>query len=210
MGGMHGFGAVVTPDGQLTHSEPWEVRAQVLGLLSGTASRGALEALEPATYLASSYYERWLRAAESTLVHRGQVDASELDRWRDSFDRDPDARMPVSSDPATVEAIRGIGPHRHGPLEHPAFRAGDRVRVRRMRPERHHRCPRYLRGVVGDVEKVLGADPVPGLAKADQVDEACYTVRFSSVDLFGDRIAAGEAPYTLFIDLWERYLEGVA
>ena len=37
--------------------------------------------------------------------------------------------------------------------------------------------------------------------------ECVYTVRFSSVDLFGDRSGDGEPPYVLLIDLWERYLE---
>ena len=207
MGGMHGFGAVVTADGHLTHHEPWEVRAQVLGLVSGTATRGAIEALEPATYLASSYYVRWLLAAESTVLQRGHLDAADLDRWRDAFVTDADVRMPVSSDPAVVAAIRGSGPHHHGTATSHAFGPGDRVRVRRMRPERHHRCPRYLRGVTGEVEKVLGADPVPGLRAAEQAAEPCYTVRFSSVDLFGDRTADGEPPYVLCVDLWERYLE---
>ena len=207
MGGMPGFGAVVTADGDLTHHASWEVRAQVLGLLSGSATRGAIEALPPATYLGSSYYVRWLLAAESTLLRRGQLDAVDLERWRETFAADPDALMPVSSDLAVVEAIRVTGPHRHGSATSHAFRPGDRVRVRRMRPEMHHRCPRYLRGVVGEVEKVLGADPVPGLTSAERVDEPCYTVRFASVDLFGDRTANGELPYALYIDLWERYLE---
>jgi hypothetical protein len=34
-----------------------------------------------------------------------------------------------------------------------------------------------------------------------------YTVRFSSVDLFGERSGDGEPSYVLLIDLWERYLE---
>jgi nitrile hydratase len=75
-----------------------------------------------------------------------------------------------------------------------------------MRPEAHHRCPRYLRGALGEVERVLGADPVPDADDEDDV-EPVYTVRFSSMDLFGDQTEAGEPPYVLLIDLWERYLE---
>jgi hypothetical protein len=59
---------------------------------------------------------------------------------------------------------------------------------------------------VGDVERVLGADPVPDAADENDV-EPVYTVRFSSVDLFGDQTEAGEPPYVLLIDLWESYLE---
>ncbi len=38
----------------------------------------------------------------------------------------------------------------------PAFRPGQRVRVRRMRPEGHTRCPRYVRGALGTIERVHG------------------------------------------------------
>jgi nitrile hydratase subunit beta len=208
MGGMHGFGPVCTPDGGLSHHEPWELRAQVLGLLTGSATRPAIEGLEPATYLASSYYVRWLRAAEATLLTKGRLDPAELERWRATFTDDPDARPPVGSDPDTVAFIRtGIGPHVSGVATSATFGMGDRVRVRRMRTERHHRCPRYVRGVVGEVEGVCGADPVPGLAGGERVVEPVYTVRFSSVDLFGDRSSDGEPPYVVLIDLWERYLE---
>ena len=49
----------------------------------------------------------------------------------------------------------------------------------------------------------LRAAPLP---ETDDL-ECVYTVRFSSVDLFGDRSGDGEPPYVLLIDLWERYLE---
>src|SRR6476619_330966 len=151
MGGMHGFGRVVTPDGDRSHHERWELRAQVLGILSGSASRSSIEGLEPATYLSSSYYVRWLLAAETTLVRHGQLDADELARWREIIAAAAHAELPVRSDPGAVAFIRGLGPHSHEPAPTAAFTAGDRVRVRRMRPERHHRCPRYVRGAVGTI-----------------------------------------------------------
>lgn len=208
MGGMHGFGPVHTADGHLAYHEPWELRAQILGLLSGSVSRDGIEHLDPATYLASSYYVRWLLAAENTLVRSGRLDPADLKRWETTFAQDPDARPPVASDPSTVEFLRtGLGPHTHGAAESPLFGRGDRVRVRRIHPEHHHRSPRYIRGAVGEVERVCGADPVPGLPAGEEAVEPVYTVRFSSVDLFGDRSSDGEPPYVLLIDLWERYLE---
>ena len=209
MGGMHGFGAVVTPDGELTHHDTFELRAQIVGFLSGGARRSSIESLEPAAYLGASYYARWLLAAETALLEQGRIDAADLARWRAVFENDPAAQPPVTSDPNMVEFIRNIGPHHHQPATGAAFAAGDRVRVRRMRPESHHRCPRYLRGAVGEIEKVLGADPVPGTDPGTP-PEPCYTVRFSSVDLFGDQSDKGEPPYVLLIDLWERYLEAPA
>jgi nitrile hydratase len=207
MGGLQGFGSVVAPGRELSHHEPWELRAQVLGLVGGLTTRAAIEALDPAVYLGSGYYERWLLTAESGFAARGSAEADVLERWRSTLADDPATDRPTSTDPAVVAIIRGLGPHQHTPADHPAFAVGDTVRVRRMRPERHHRCPRYLRGAEGRIEKVLGDDPVPGLRPDEAVSETCYTVGFSSVDLFGDP-PDGERPHTVLIDLWERYLEG--
>jgi nitrile hydratase len=41
--------------------------------------RHAIEKLEPAHYLESSYYEHWLHAFEETLSKRGIVTREELD-----------------------------------------------------------------------------------------------------------------------------------
>ena len=201
MGGMHGFGPVRTPDGDLTHHEEWEPRAQVVALLAGAARRADIEALDPAVYLSSSYYVRWLRTAEKTLVESGRLDAADLRRWRDAFATDPEREMPSASNPAMVEIIQTMGPHVHGAVAASAFALGDAVRVRRMRPETHHRCPRYLRGAVGEVERICGADAHPG----DGGVEPVYTVRFSSTELFGP--PDDGPPHLLYIDLWERYLE---
>jgi nitrile hydratase beta subunit len=202
LGGMQGFGSVRTADGELEFHESWELRAQVVGLLSGMARRPAIEALDPGEYLTSSYYVRWLRAAEQEAVRSGRLESADLDRWRQVFAEDPDAPPPVARDPEMVDFIRHLGPHVHGDVEAAKFALGEPVRVRRMRPEGHHRCPRYLRGVVGEVERVCGADSVPGVR--DEA-EPVYTVRFASDHLFGPR--EEEPPYVLLIDLWERYLE---
>ena len=142
LGGMQGFGPVRTADGELEFHESWELRAQVVGLLSGMARRPAIEALDPGEYLTSSYYVRWLRAAEQEAVRSGRLESADLDRWRQVFAEDPDVPPPVASDPEMVDVIRHLGPHAHGDVEAAKFAVGERVRVRRMRPEGHHRCPR--------------------------------------------------------------------
>jgi nitrile hydratase len=195
----------MTPDGELAYHARWELRPLAIACLVGSDWRPSIEGLDPATYLASSYYDRWLRAAEHQLTTRGPIDADDLARWYAALADDAGVERPSYSDPQTVSAIReGFGPHIHGDVVDPAFEVGDRVRVRRMRPEAHHRCPRYVRGAVGEVERVCGSDPVPAI---DDEREPVYTVRFASVDLFGDRTDQGEPPYVLLIDLWERYLE---
>jgi len=80
------------------------------------------------------------------------------------------------------------------------FAVGDRVTVARMAPDGHHRCPRYVRGVEGEVVQVPGGWPPPGDEHAPA--EPSYTVRFAMTDLWGDDAEPGH----LHLDLWERYL----
>lgn len=216
MGGMHGFGPVVTDDGALTHQQAWEIRAQVITLLAGRSMRDAIERLEPATYLSATYYERWLRAGEMKLVEQGRITTDDLARWYDVFAHDAQAHPPVTTDPELVEQVRHMRSDAFEPAHGAAHIVGDRVRVMRMRPAGHHRCPRYLRGATGIVERLLGADLVPGLPARDHVVEPVYTVEFSSLDLFGDpnvgpasEPSTNDPAHSVLIDLFERYLEPV-
>jgi nitrile hydratase subunit beta len=79
MGGQTGFGPVPTDDdGQFFHAD-WEARVYALvralqrrGVISSDDEfRDAIERIPPAEYLAMSYYERWLRAAETLLAEKG-------------------------------------------------------------------------------------------------------------------------------------------
>ena len=207
LGGLDGFGAVVTVDAELTHHEPWELRTQgaaIFGVRGGM--RPWIERLDPATYLASAYYVRWLRAAELAAVSRGLLSTDDLARWRGRFTDDPGAAPPVVHDAdvrARVERAMTT-PVRLRPAAAPAFRAGDRVVVRRWHDaEHHHRCPRYVRGVAGIVETAWGEEPVPG---DEDAWAPTYTVTFVSTDLWG----AGAEPFTVAVDLCEHYLERVS
>jgi hypothetical protein len=80
MGGQTGFGPVPTEDdGQFFHAD-WEARVYAIirmlqrrGVINAAFDdlRDAIERIPPAEYLAMSYYERWLRAAEMLLAERG-------------------------------------------------------------------------------------------------------------------------------------------
>jgi nitrile hydratase subunit beta len=80
MGGQTGFGPVpVDDDGQFFHAD-WEARVYAIvralqrhGVINAAFDdlRDAIERIPPAEYLAMSYYERWLRAAEMLLAERG-------------------------------------------------------------------------------------------------------------------------------------------
>jgi nitrile hydratase len=81
MGGQTGFGPVPVEDddGQYFHAD-WEARVYALvralqrrGVIGAQFDdlRDAIERIAPADYLAMSYYERWLCAAEMLLAERG-------------------------------------------------------------------------------------------------------------------------------------------
>ncbi|MCP5025024.1 MAG: nitrile hydratase subunit beta [Actinomycetia bacterium] len=208
MGGMHGFGAVDTAAADSGH-EGWESRLQAVAFMAGAITRAGIEEIEPVAYLDSTYHERWIVCAEGRAVGKGMTDEATLERWREVFAADATAQPPRREDPANVAAVQAMLDKSFSlaPAESPRFAVGDRVRVKRMRPEPHHRSPRYIRGAVGVVEKVAAQDYLPGTRYSENLTEPVYTVRFNSVDLWGDRTEQGEPPYDLFIDQWETYLE---
>lgn len=205
LGGLDGFGPVVTADGELTHHEPWELRAQGAAMFAVRGGmRPWLERLDPVLYLASPYYVRWVRAAELGAVTQGILSAADLDRWRQRFEHDPDAVPPVvGDDEIRARVERGMTtPDPFRPAAAQAFRAGDRVVVKRWHdPHHHHRCPRYVRGAAGVVETAWGEERVPGDADGWA---PTYTVSFTSTDLWGEQ---PEPPFTVAVDLCEHYLQ---
>jgi nitrile hydratase beta subunit len=216
MGGMHGFGAVVTPDGDAAIHEQWEARVFALHLLisqerlgAGPGGRPTREEMDPADYLAASYYERWLWSAERRLERKGTIAPGEVEATMARLAAG--APVPRSEQPERAERarerLRAVAP-----MARPArarFAPGDRVRVRRMHPTGHTRCPRYARGVAGVVERIQGADRLPDLAVYGRPApvEPVYSVAFRSPDLWGPD---ADPPWTVRLDLWESYLEPAA
>jgi nitrile hydratase beta subunit len=202
MGGMQGFGPVVTPDGELVFHAEWEARQCAVSLLT-VLDRSTIERMPAKRYLDSGYYERWLWATEQGLLREGAIAPGEIDAWLERLAAGE--APPVRSDPGSVtralEECRSIW--RFAPADDPAFGDGDRVRVRRMRPTGHNRCPRYVRGVTGTIHTVLGADRPPE-AGEDAAGEPVYSVTFASEDLWGP---SAEGTWTVLVDLWESYLE---
>jgi hypothetical protein len=75
MGGMHGFGPVVVEDDEPVFHADWErtTASTMMALFSSgrfavDQMRRNIELQDPATYLAQSYYERWLVALEKLLT----------------------------------------------------------------------------------------------------------------------------------------------
>lgn len=210
MGGMHGFGAVVTPGSDAVSHGEWELRVFALSTLVGTerlgrgSGRAIREEMDPAEYLRAGYYERWLWSTEQRLLRSGTMGEGEVDAWiarlraGEAVPRreDPDAAA------QSVEATTAAAPLASAP--HARFGAGDAVRVRRMRPEGHTRCPRYARGATGIVEAVRGLDAFPDIGPYAGPEEPVYAVAFSSDDLFGP---SPEGRWTVLLDLFDSYLE---
>jgi nitrile hydratase len=163
--------------------------------------------MEPAHYLAASYYERWLFSAERRLERKGTIVPGEVDGMMERLEVDVPAA--VYQDATMAERVladlKAVYPMEPPP---PAvrFATGQRVRVRRMHPAGHTRCPRYVRGASGVVEGVRGADRLPDRAVygEDVVPEPVYSVAFRSQDLWG---SGEEPPWTVLLDMWDSYLE---
>ncbi|HLY50518.1 MAG TPA: nitrile hydratase subunit beta [Solirubrobacteraceae bacterium] len=214
MGGMHGFGAVVEPGGECAYHEHWEPRVFAIQMLVGAERLGAgpggrpvREEMPPADYLAASYYERWLYSAEQRLLRKGTIRPGEVEAMMarlEAGEAIPEHRDRAMAD-RMLGHLRSVQPM--DPVSGDTrFSPGESVRVRRMHPPGHTRCPRYARGAVGRVEAVRGADRLPDRAVYGEklAPEPVYSVAFASEELWGP---SEEPPWRVLLDLWESYLE---
>jgi nitrile hydratase subunit beta len=214
MGGMHGFGPVLEPGGELPYHERWEPRVFAIHTLvgverlgAGPGGRAVREEMDPAAYLAAGYYERWLWSAEQRLLRRGTIAPGDVEAMIERLESGE--AIPHYRDAAMAERVlddlRATRPMDRPP-DAARFESGQRVRVKRMHPPGHTRCPRYVRGVVGQVENVRGADRLPDLAVYGEkvAPEPVYSVAFRSDALWGP---SQEPAWTVYLDLWESYLE---
>ncbi|MGH8011897.1 MAG: nitrile hydratase subunit beta [Candidatus Binataceae bacterium] len=236
LGGMHGFGAITRErDEPVFHSE-WERRMFGLAVaLMGERHfnvdefRRAIERMPPASYLAASYYQRWLYALERLLLEKGALASNEIEtELTRAAANVPDPSGAVlaaiaeeSAASAGADASLSPGematggaarkpatpmPPRDSSAIEPRFKVGDRVIARNINPEGHTRLPRYARGHRGVVRHDWGVFTFPdthahGLGANPQ---HCYCVSFTARELWGDESPSDEAVH---IDLWEDYLE---
>lgn len=214
VGGMDGFGDLPPdePDDASPFHEEWEGRVYALfvaGIASGAFNldqfRAALERQDPAFYLETPYYERWLAGVESLLLEAGVVDRDELAARAAAFERG-EAETPEASEPSADELtdrVAEVYQSGRDPVD-PAFAVGDEVLVRKRHPGGHTRCPRYVRGVRGTVERHRGTHSLPDAsARGEERAEPLYNVRFDAADLWGEGNTDADA---VRIELWESYL----
>jgi len=212
VGGMEGFGPVVVEDDEPVFHHRWEQR--VFGMnfsavgVDADRFRHAIERMDPAAYLATSYYEHWLHAIETLVVEAAGVPPEQLAEARRQLAAvpDPSAAVPHHVEPAWAVALVAAvttPPPPPAAATDARWPPGARVRVRRHIVSAHTRCPRYVRGAVGVVEAVRGVFRLPDASVAGDPDrrEAVYSVRFEAEELWG---APG---HRVGLDLWESYLE---
>ncbi|HLJ70471.1 MAG TPA: nitrile hydratase subunit beta [Roseiarcus sp.] len=211
LGGMMGFGRIAAEANEpLFHAE-WERRAFAITLAAGALSRWSIdqsrharEARPPAEYLASNYYELWLKGLEKLLLENGLVTAEEIAAGRSLAAPKPVGRVLKAEH---VAAALAKGSRADRPLAKPArFGAGDSVRTKALYTTGHTRLPRYAFGKLGRIEAVRGGFVLPDSAAAGQGEapEWLYTVRFAGRELWGE---AADENLAVSIDAWESYLE---
>ena len=210
MGGAHGFGPVEQEDNEPAFHAPWESRAFALTLSSGGGrwnldmSRFARENRPPADYLARSYYEMWLYGLEKLVVQTNMVTQADIEAARAGEHFAPVQEPGFTAD-KVYGAMRQGGSTRVDADVAAKFTPGQRVRASREAPPTHTRCPQYVRGREGVVDRDHGVFVFPD-TNAQQLGEKpqhVYAVRFEAHELWGSTNEGG----AVYVDLWDDYLE---
>ena len=93
-------------------------------------------------------------------------------------------------------------------MKTPRFKPGDRVKVLKAYPPGHIRTPFYVRGLVGEVERVCGSFANPeelALMRSGLPPRPLYRVRFRQKDVWPDY--AGSANDVLEVEIFEHWLD---
>ena len=210
MGGMHGFGKVVTEANEPPFHEAWEGRVLALtrGILFTRAwnidlFRYAQERQPANVYLSVSYYHRWLLGMTQSVLDEGLVSPDELDAGHALHPAKPVERTMKSADVRAGIVRAPFG----RPAPHEArFKVGDRVRTRNVHPAGHTRLPRYARDKAGRIEAIRGCHVYPDAKASGKGDDPqwLYTVVFAGKELWGEQ---SDPSLTVSIDAFEPYLE---
>ena len=208
MGGMHGFGPIKIDENEPLFHDEWEGRVlgicRLLHIPVPGGMRNAIEQLDPAEYLRTSYYEKWLLARIEGLIAAGAITREEFAAKAAHYGAQPDAEIPP-----TPAAAPQVEPSRHENQEDappPAFAVGDQVKVRQTHPRGHTRLPRYIRGKVGMVVQIYRPQ---GFQDAEPLEDAgnpqtVYAVKFAGEQVWGE---SAEPNSCILLDMWESYLE---
>src|SRR5262245_3410237 len=214
LGGMHGFGPVEREKNEPPFHARWE--AAVVAIMRATRGpfynidefRHGIERMDPAHYLASTYYEHWLDGIARVLDEKGVVGSAELDA-RTAFYRErpgaPTIGVVASQPPAPHAKRRSDDTSFREPTRPPRFSVGTAVITRNIHPVGHTRLPRYARGKRGTIAAHRGCHVFPDTNAHGQGEQPhhVYSVCFDAQELWGE---AAEPNQRVYIDLWESYL----
>jgi nitrile hydratase subunit beta len=220
MGGMQGAGPIAPEHDEPVFHELWEKKVFAMqsaasgqGLYRGDEFRHAIERMNWLHYLESSYYEHWLTALETLLSEKGIISREELEARVKQVKEHPEAiaNFPPSNGSDQLASrlekmVRQGGSTRRETGTAPRFKPGDKIAVRNINPDGHTRLPRYIRGKRGTIEKVHGSFNLPDTNAHGQGKnpQPVYTVRFDAREVWGEQAAVRD---TIYVDLWESYLE---
>jgi nitrile hydratase subunit beta len=201
LGGKQGFGRVQHTVNSLSYHpvfhEKWENLGYSLAFLGAAELqkfsidelRHAIERMEPAHYLTSSYYDRIIIGTATLLVEKGVLTQEELD----------------SHAGGAFKLAQPAGEGRPPPSGSAGFSPGDVVRVKNEFVRGHIRMPAYVRGKRGVIlHRTTQAWHFPdeiGHGPATRT-EATYHVCFEASELWGSDVEDG----SVVVDLFEGYL----
>jgi nitrile hydratase subunit beta len=211
LGGTHGHGPVKPEPNEPVFHGDWEKRAFALTMAMAMPggwnldmSRFARENRPPGEYLSMTYYQIWFAALETMLKERGLVAEDEITAGHSLHPPKPVKRILSPGDVAKTL-------HRGGPTERDtntaaAFKPGDKVRAKNINPPTHTRLPRYVRGRVGTIERIIGCHVFPdsNATGSGENPQWLYTVRFDGRELWGNE---GDPTSQVSVDAWQPYLE---
>ncbi len=206
---MMGFGPIAPEVNEPLFHAPWERR--VLGFtlaMGGTGSwtidqsRHEREKLSPEFYWTASYYEIWMAGLINLMKARGLVMDDEVLMGKANVPALPVKRVLKAAEVPTVLA-------KGSAYERPAsaramFMVGQTVRTSNVVMAGHTRLPGYARNKRGVIAQIHGAHVFPDASGMGQGEDPqwLYRVRFDAGTLWGKA-----SRDSVFIDLWEPYLE---
>ncbi len=205
LGGKDGFGPVAVDAPPF--AEDWEARQWALSknipLPGGTIDfwRHGIENMDPATYLALPYFEKWCLNEIAHRIDQGVFTLDEILTGQPESRQDPPAK-PLDMDGALAR-LRANAQDFSVTMDKPAaFNTGDRVVAQNIPTAGHTRLPAYARGHTGTVIAHHGGHLFADAGAAgEHRGEHLYTVEFTARQLWGSDTAD-----TICLDLWEPYL----
>ncbi len=211
MGGMDGFGPIPIKNKEPVFHATWEARVWAMNTALGAwgewnidAGRYTLEQLDPALYLSSSYYQRWLYRTENLLVDHGLVSREEIETLPANR-KTKNSREPLSLDEVLTRQ-RNTRSARLNDDVAPRYHVGDQVRARNIHPKGHTRIPRYVRGRLGVIDRDHGVFIFPdtNAVFAGKSPQHLYSVCFTAREIWGTKAVVTDKVY---VDMWDDYLE---